>query len=76
MIKALIKGTIVIGISDRNIELLKQGKPILFNLKALGLPERDVLIFTGKTEQDMYKEIKDAFDPLKTAFSDDNGPNN
>jgi hypothetical protein len=76
MIKALKGNMIVLGLSDENINRLKKDQPIKFNLQELGLPDFDVLIFTAKDEQEMYKMMKCAIHPLKTILKNDNAENN
>jgi len=51
---------IMIGLSELNIEKLKQGMPIAIEGKDLGMPTLMVSIFYGKTEKDMYNELKAA----------------
>ncbi len=70
MIKYKKGNLIVLGLSDENLERLKKDQPIKFNLKELGLQDMDILIFNGKTEDEMYKQMKDAIDPLNTIFKD------
>jgi hypothetical protein len=53
MLKALVDNTIVLGLSDENLARLKGDEPIYFNLRELGLPDRNVYIFNGKDEQAM-----------------------
>lgn len=54
MIKARnTDGSIIFGLSDKNIKLLKQGKPIKLNLSEMGLPAQEIYIIHGKTEQDI-----------------------
>jgi hypothetical protein len=65
MIKAVGKnpdGTpmILLGISAKNVELLKEGKPMLVSLKELGL-EGNVAIFYGETEESMEQELQEQF---------------
>ena len=61
MVKFTAKGSdgplIGFGLSRRNIELLKQGKPIKINLADMGLPSGTIMIFYGKTEAAMAKEM-------------------
>ena len=45
------------GLSEWNLERLREGKPILVNLEVLG-GEGHVLIFYGRTEGEMETEIK------------------
>lgn len=48
------------GISAGNVERLKKGEPIYFELDEMGIPGVDVTIFYGETEQAMYRELKAA----------------
>lgn len=68
MIKAKTSKGIILGLSDENLERLKAGQPIVFNLSELGLPDNEVMIFNGKTEQDMYVSLKHMMHPTKTKF--------
>ena len=76
MIKFIKNGVIVLGISDKNVELLKEGKPIKINLNELGLEDRTVYIVHGTTEDAIVKQFKDLFDPLATIYKDSRSPNN
>lgn len=46
------------GLSDGNIERLKQGKPIYFALDELGLESHEVIILYGKTEEAITQELR------------------
>lgn len=50
-----------LGLSERNIEMLTQGKPIAVDLASMnpGKAEGQVFIFYGLNEQTMYDELKD-----------------
>lgn len=74
--KALWGKTIILGLEDGNMERLKQGQPIKFNLQELGLPDFDVVIFNGKDNQTMQQMFKDRIDPLKTIIKDHNAKHN
>ena len=78
MLKAVAGRNIILGLSDANIENIKAGRPISFNLKEIGLEDRNVLIFYGKTEQDMYKELRDKgmIHPYRTIIKDRNAEKN
>ncbi len=78
MIKALQGNRIILGLSDGNLERLKKDEPIKFNLNELGLPDYEVIIFNGKTEQDMHKAMIDAnlIHPTKTIIKDSRAKNN
>lgn len=52
-----------IGLSHVNLERLKDNQPIRFKGEDVGLPDIDVLIFAGETEESMAKQM----DPLLTA---------
>ncbi len=47
----------VLGLSDGNIKLLRQGKPIPVNLAELG-GRGEVLIMWGQTEQHIVDELR------------------
>lgn len=71
MVKALKGNLIILGLSDENIKRLQQDEPIKFNLKELGLPDFDVLIFTAKDEQKMFEMMKSSIHPIKTILKSD-----
>lgn len=48
-----------LGLSDRNIELLRQGKPIVVDLAELGGQGR-VMLFAGATEDAMLADLRAA----------------
>lgn len=57
MIKArLDNGVFVLGLTSRNVELLKEGRPILVELSALGGADR-VMIILGADEEDCMRQI-------------------
>jgi len=78
MIKALKGNMIMLGLSDENVKRLTNDQPIKFNLKELGLFDYEVVIFHGKTEQEMAKMMKDAglIHPTKTIIKDSNSDKN
>lgn len=47
------------GLSEENLRRLRDGKPILINLAELGMEGRAV-IFYGRTETDMVRDLKAA----------------
>jgi hypothetical protein len=54
MIAAAGENTIIIGLSHRNLELLKENKPMTFDGTRIGLPEEvKIIIFSEETEQAM-----------------------
>lgn len=52
-----------LGLSHVNLDRLRDNQPIRFKGEAVGLDGVDVLIFAGKTEESMAKEL----DPAITA---------
>ena len=60
MLKARSGDSLIFGLSALNVERLMQGKPISIDLKELGLEKGRVLIFYGKTEEDMKRELESA----------------
>ena len=52
-----------LGLSHENLARLKDGMPIRFKGEPVGIPLYDILIFAGKTEESMAKEL----DPAITA---------
>lgn len=66
----------MLGLSDENMQRLKKGEPIKFNLNELGLPENDVIIFNGRTEQSMYEEMKEQIHPYKTVLKNSRAKEN
>jgi hypothetical protein len=53
------KPLVGLGLSAANIQKLKEDKPILLDLKELGM-EGQLFIFTGDTEQSMLNDLKEA----------------
>lgn len=76
MIKAKRGNFLILGLSDTNMERLKKGEPIKFNLNELELPDLDVLIFNGKDEQAMQQMMKESIHPYKTIIKDSRAKNN
>lgn len=75
----LVKGNMVmLGLSDENVKRLTHDQPIKFNLKELGLQDMDIVIFHGKTEQEMASMLKMAglIHPTKTIIQDSNSDKN
>lgn len=61
MIKARVGDMLLFGLSAQNVAKLMDGKPILVDLKALGLPGGHVAIFYGRTEADCEEELRKRF---------------
>lgn len=51
------------GLSDMNLQKLKQGKPIYFYGEEVGVPGTDFTILYGKTEKDLENMLKKQTDP-------------
>ena len=55
---------VVIGLSHRNLDLLREGKPIKIRGDAIGLKKAiEVMIFAGETEQTMMREFSQFIGP-------------
>ncbi len=78
MIKALHGNRIILGLSDENLRRLQNDEPIVFNLQELGLPDYEVVIFNGKTEQTMETDMKKAglIHPTKTIIKSSQAKDN
>lgn len=59
MIKARSGDIMVFGLSEANLQELRKGRPIEVDLRDLAMPGGKVIIFYGKTEVDMMKELED-----------------
>lgn len=70
---------LIIGLSHKNLELLKEDRPITFNLKEVGF-EQDIqiFIFSEKDEQEMKKVMIQAglIHPTQTIMVDSNADKN
>ena len=51
MIKARAGTAIIFGLSEQNVQLLKQGRPIHINLQEIGIANGTITIFYGPTEE-------------------------
>lgn len=52
------------GLSKRNMELLQQDRPMLFNLAEMGVGDVYVMIVYGETEQSLMQELT-RHDPIE-----------
>lgn len=67
MLKMVASGTqngkpvtvIVLGLSYRNLEELKKGRPIKVKSEDVHAPGYEILIFSGETEQSMGREMSE-----------------
>jgi hypothetical protein len=69
MLKARAGDHIFFGLSARNLQLLRAGKPIKVELEELGLTG-SVVIFYGETEEAMRADLIDMVGP-DTVFKDE-----
>ena len=60
MLKARSGDKFVFGLSAKNLDMLMNGHPILVDLRSLGADGGHVLIFYGKTEEDMVRALEEA----------------
>ena len=60
MLKARAADRLLFGLSARNIEMLMNGYPIEIQLEQVGGPADTIVIFYGKTEQDMKDALESA----------------
>jgi len=61
-----------LGITARNLELLKEDRPILFDLAAFGLNAKIMIIY-GKNEQTILKALEPFISSDTIIHSDDSG---
>lgn len=62
MIKAkLSNGDLILGLSEMNLQRLREGKPIVFDARPMGY-DGNIGIIYGKTEQTMLDDINNAID--------------
>jgi hypothetical protein len=62
MIKLRAGKLVMFGLSEMNLQKLREGKPIKINMGDLDL-EGEVVIFYGKTEADMERELSSLIGP-------------
>ena len=66
MIKATTTGKdgrplLILGLSERNIELLQRGQPILIDGRELGLDlDCQIALMAGKDEADILRQLRNA----------------
>ena len=61
MIKATSKQHIILGITDLNMEKLKEGLPIKIDGKELGI-SKDIIILYGKNEFAIVNDLREKCD--------------
>lgn len=49
-----------IGLEEGNIERLKEGKPIVFDMSELGFEGMELMIMYGKDKQDITAQLRKA----------------
>lgn len=58
MMKARLNdGTVLLGLVDRNLELLREGKKMYVDLERLGLPGLHIVIGWAPTERDFLTQL-------------------
>lgn len=57
MIKARSGDNMLFGLSAGNIERLMEGKPMMIDLREIGFEKGHVVIFYGRTEEDMKRDL-------------------
>jgi hypothetical protein len=62
---------VILGLSEENIKRMKDNKPMLIDLKEVGIPGIKIMIFTGKTEEEMFEDFKEIIRPEMWS---ENGP--
>jgi hypothetical protein len=79
MLKMFAKGTqdgkplriVVLGLSHKNLDKLREGKPIKFNGATVRLDDDiEFLIFGGETEQTMQREFERLIGPDTEVYID------
>ncbi len=68
MMKLKKGNLVVLGLSDENMKRLSKGEPIKFNLQSLEMPNIDIFIFNGRTEESMFEMVDQFIDINKTKF--------
>lgn len=79
MVKFRRDNVVILGLSEENIQRLKDDKPIKFNMNEMGFPDITVFIITGKTEHSIAADISKmagGIDPSKTVFKDSSSKEN
>jgi hypothetical protein len=51
---------VILGLSEKNLELLKKGKPMLIDLRPFRMDGQAVITY-GKTEADITRELSKVF---------------
>lgn len=69
-------GDLIFGITEDNVRLLKEGKPIKINLGEMGLEEKTIIIFYSETENGLRDYVKEFIDPMRTIMHDYKAPDN
>jgi hypothetical protein len=51
--------TIALGLSDENLRRLREGMPIVIDGRDITLPSINIVIFSGRTEEDCMRQLKE-----------------
>lgn len=75
MIKAVANGAngrkiVLLGITDKNIEKMREGKPIQIHGEEMTLDKIDIWIITGKDEAHLQEMLSPLIHPEKTDVRD------
>jgi len=57
VVKARSGDYVILGLSDGNLNLLRAGKPIMFNLSEVGLGQGKLIIMWGRTELEIVEQL-------------------
>lgn len=61
--------TIILGLSHKNLDMLKKNYPIRFDSSEIGLPPgTEILIFAGDTEQSMAQSVEKFVGPKTKVY--------
>lgn len=66
IVKIAGQDLVLIGLDDENMKHIKSGLPLQFNLNKVDVGDIEVLIYNGRTENDMYMQLRDNISPVST----------
>ena len=58
------------GLSAENVKRMQQGKPVYVDLTSMGLPGVEIMIFYGRTEEVMIRDIAKHIGPETVLHGD------
>ncbi len=68
MVKVSGKELLLIGLTDENMNYLKENNALQFNLSKMDVGKVEILIFNGRTEEHMYMQLRDNISPVTTVI--------